>query len=70
MIWRTVPCSQRGTTVGLGEGFSVAVDAGRFAVLLERERALAVLGAMLSRARGGAGRVVVIEGRRGSGRRA
>lgn len=56
---------KRGMTEELTEGFSVA---GGEALLLEREGVLAELGAALSRARSGNGRVVLVEGPAGIGK--
>jgi DNA-binding CsgD family transcriptional regulator len=68
MIGRTVLARQRGTTEEVTEGFSGTESATRAPLLLEREGELAELGAALSRARRGSGRVVLIEGPAGIGK--
>ena len=63
MICRALPCGQRGASEELAEGITAEA-----APLLEREGDLAALGAALSRARGGSGRVVLVEAPAGSGK--
>lgn len=68
MIRPGVPRPQRWATEGLTEGFSVTLDAGIAAVLLEREGELVQIGEALSQARGGSGRGVLISGPAGIGK--
>ncbi len=59
---------QRGETEGLTERFAVTGGGSDAALLLEREGVLAELGAAMSRARSGNGRVVFMEGPAGIGK--
>lgn len=68
MILRRVLPPQRGPTEELTEEISVADGAAAAALLLEREGELAQLGAALSRARNGSGRVMLVLGPAGIGK--